>query len=132
MLFAFLSWIRFVSSSSSNIIGHEPFRKRLWPSSRNTAHIWTKNTSGIKCARSYRTLRDGFFLGTLFQALRARLRSVRPCGTWLAAFSQQTLSRNWRHNILNVNELYESRFYRFARFVANASSLHKSQNRRRL
>ena len=42
------------------------------------------------------------------------------------------LSRNWRRNILNVNELYENRSYEFARFVANASSLHKSQNRRYL
>jgi hypothetical protein len=30
--------------------------------------------------RSYRTLRDGSFEGTLFQALRARLRSVVPTG----------------------------------------------------
>src|SRR5580693_9489244 len=28
---------------------------------RNTAHISTRNTSGISCARSYRTLRDGSF-----------------------------------------------------------------------
>jgi hypothetical protein len=42
------------------------------------------------------------------------------------------LSRNWRRNILNVNELYENRFYKFARFATNASSLHKSQNRRYL
>jgi len=34
--------------------------------------------------------------------------------------------------MLNVNELYESQFYKFARFVANASSLHKSQSRRLL
>jgi hypothetical protein len=45
-----------------------------------------------RCARSYRTLRDGFFLGTLSQALRARLRSVCPYGTWLAAISQQPLA----------------------------------------
>src|SRR5580693_9237001 len=30
---------------------------------RNTAHISTRNTSGISCARSYRTLRDGSFEG---------------------------------------------------------------------
>src|SRR5271166_362293 len=46
------------SSSSSNIIGHEPFKKSIQPSLRNTAHISTRNTSGISCARSYRTLRD--------------------------------------------------------------------------
>src|SRR5215471_8903920 len=38
------------------------------------------------------TLRDGFFLGTISQALRARLRSVCPYGTWLAAISQQPLA----------------------------------------
>ena len=62
--------------------GHERF-------STNTAHFWTKNTSAIRCARSYRTLRDGLFLGTLSQARRARLRSVCPYGTWLAAISEQ-------------------------------------------
>jgi hypothetical protein len=36
---------------------------------------------GISCARSYRTLRDGFFGGTLSQALRAWLRSCCPSGT---------------------------------------------------
>ena len=39
----------------------------------------TRKTSGISCARSYRTLRDGSF-GARFQALRARLRSVVPTG----------------------------------------------------
>ena len=34
--------------------------------------------------------------------------------------------------MLNVTELYENRFYNFARFVTNASSLHKSQSRRHL
>ena len=29
----------------------------------NTAHLSTRNTSGISCARSYRTLRDGSFEG---------------------------------------------------------------------
>jgi hypothetical protein len=29
----------------------------------NTAHMSTRNTSGIRCARSYRTLRDGSFEG---------------------------------------------------------------------
>ena len=51
---------------------------------------------GIRCARTYRTLRDGLFLGTLSQALRARLRfgmSLRDVGTRLAAISQQTRAR---------------------------------------
>jgi hypothetical protein len=30
---------------------------------RNTAHISARNTSGISCARSYRTLQDGSFEG---------------------------------------------------------------------
>jgi hypothetical protein len=38
-----------------------------------------RDTSGIRYARSYRTLRDGSF-ETLCQALRARLRSVVPPG----------------------------------------------------
>src|ERR1700730_11008033 len=50
------------SSSSSHIIGLEPFKKS-WPSLKNTAHISTRNTSGISCSRSYRTLRDGSFEG---------------------------------------------------------------------
>ena len=42
------------------------------------------------------------------------------------------LSRNWRHNTLNPNELYEERLYQPARRPPNASSFHKSQNRRYL
>jgi putative transposase len=42
-----------------------------------------KNTSGISCAPSYRTLRDGSFEGTVSQALRARLQSDCPYGTRL-------------------------------------------------
>ena len=47
-------------------------------------------TWAISCTRSYRTLRDGSFEGTLFQALRARLRSVssgRACGHFATASS---------------------------------------------
>ena len=46
-----------------DIIGHEPFKKRNSLCLRNTAHISTRNTSGISYARSYRTLRDGSFEG---------------------------------------------------------------------
>jgi hypothetical protein len=42
--------------------------------------IGTRDTSGIGCARSDRTLRDGSF-GGRSQALRARLRSGCPSGT---------------------------------------------------
>jgi hypothetical protein len=42
------------------------------------------------------------------------------------------LSRNWRHNTLNTNELYEKRLYHLRVEVPNASSLHKSQGRRYL
>src|SRR5208282_2879196 len=43
-----------------------------------------ESTSGIRCPRSYRTLRDGFFLDTFSQALRARSPSQttahpKPC-----------------------------------------------------
>jgi hypothetical protein len=38
------------------------------------------------------SLWDGFFVGTLSQALRARLRLVGPYGTQLAAISQQLLA----------------------------------------
>ena len=52
---------------------------------------------GLGGARSYRTLRDGFFLGTLSQALRARLQSVCPYGTWLALLvTQYKASRGFR------------------------------------
>ncbi|HKM58454.1 MAG TPA: hypothetical protein VJX28_06885, partial [Chthoniobacterales bacterium] len=33
----------------------------------------------------------------------------------LRDISQQALSRNWRHNMLNANELYEEPFFRSAR-----------------
>jgi hypothetical protein len=46
------------TSSDTNLSGRE-FRFCL----RNTAHISTRNTSGISYARSYRTLRDGPFEG---------------------------------------------------------------------
>jgi hypothetical protein len=39
-----------------------------------------RNTSGISCAQSYRTLRDGS-LGALSQALRARYDRRCPSGT---------------------------------------------------
>ena len=42
------------------------------------------------------------------------------------------LSRNWRHNTLNTNELYERRLYHLRVEVPNASSLHKSQSCRLL
>jgi hypothetical protein len=42
------------------------------------------------------------------------------------------VSRNWRHNTLNANELYESDFTHRRVGVPNASSLHKSQGRRYL
>ena len=47
---------------TDSMIGVTKFRIRK-PSLRNTAHISTRNTSGISCARSYRTLRDGSFEG---------------------------------------------------------------------
>jgi hypothetical protein len=40
------------------------------------------------------------------------------------------LSRNWRHNTLNANELYDNRLYHLHVAVPNASSLNKSHNRR--
>jgi len=43
-------------------------------------------------------------------------------GVVVAVVIIAALSRNWRHNILSVNELYENRLYKFSRFVANASS----------
>src|ERR1700722_16700146 len=57
------------------------FQEEDSPSLRNTAHISTRNISGIRCARSYRTLWDGSLEGPFPQALRARLRSHRPSGT---------------------------------------------------
>jgi hypothetical protein len=56
-----------------------------WPSLKNTAHLSTRNTSGIRSVPDhtvpYATGRS-FGVG-LFQALRARLRSCSPSGTRL-------------------------------------------------
>jgi hypothetical protein len=54
---------------------------------------------GLGAARSYRTLRDGFLVGTLSQALRAWLRSGCPSGTWLAAiFATVAAAQTFRTN----------------------------------
>src|SRR5580700_200100 len=80
------------SSSSSNIMGDEPFKKSCLTFPKKTRRTFsTRNTSGISCARSYRTLRDDSFRGTLFQALRARLQSVLSLRDALADISQQHL-----------------------------------------
>ena len=67
-----------IEEQPGNIIGHQPFKKSISLSKYSAP--FDENTSGISCARSYRTLRDGAFEGTP-QALRARLRSHRPSGT---------------------------------------------------
>jgi hypothetical protein len=71
----------------------------------NGAHA-DENTSGIRCARSYRTLRDGSFQGRFSQALRARLRSVLSLRDALAEISQQHLASRFsdveRDQILNA------------------------------
>src|SRR5271166_1798583 len=74
------------SSSSSNIIGHEPFKKSIQPSLRNTAHISTRNTSGISCARSYRTLRDDSFEGRFPRHFVPGYDRCCPYGTRLQTF----------------------------------------------
>jgi hypothetical protein len=82
------------SSSSSNIMGDEPFKKSCLTFPKKTRRTFsTRNTSGISCARSYRTLRDDSFRGTLFQALRARLQSVLSLRDALADISQQYLGK---------------------------------------
>jgi len=50
--------------------------------------------------------------------------------TTLAQWGLHSLSRNWWHNTLNTNELYKEGRYHLRVEVPNASSLHKSQNRR--
>ena len=57
------------------------FQEEYWAFlKRHGAHD-ARNTSGMSCARSYRTLRDGSSEGA-YQALRARLRiGVVPYGT---------------------------------------------------
>ena len=57
-------------------------------------------------------------------SLLATMVAVTPRfnGVVVAVVIIAALSRNWRHNILSVNELYENRLYKFSRFVANASS----------
>jgi hypothetical protein len=54
------------------------------------------------------------------------------CYGWPHETNAAALSRNWRHNTLNTNELYEKRLYHLRVEVPNASSLHKSQGRRYL
>src|SRR5271166_3657094 len=80
------------SSSSSNIIGHEPFKKSIQPSLRNTAHISTRNTSGISCARSYRTLRDGSFEGRFTRHFVPGYDRCCPYGTRLQTFRNSIFS----------------------------------------
>jgi hypothetical protein len=66
--------------------------------------IGTRDTSGIGCARSDRTLRDGSF-GGRSQALRARLRSGCPSGDSRCCFAGNgavchygSAPRRWREN----------------------------------
>src|SRR5271166_1751938 len=71
-------------------------RRVFSPSLRNTAHISTRNTSGISCARSYRTLRDGSFEGrfpsTSCQATIGVVPTGRACRHFATASSITLLS----------------------------------------
>ena len=70
---------------TDSMIGVTKFRIRK-PSLRNTAHISTRNTSGISCARSYRTLRDGSFEGRFPRHFVPGYDRCCPYGTRLQTF----------------------------------------------
>src|ERR1700726_1096574 len=54
-----------------------------------------KNTSGISCTRSYRTLRDGSFEGTLSQALRPGYDRCCPSGDCRTSAKNELFSCFW-------------------------------------
>ena len=70
---------------TDSMIGVTKFRIRK-PSLRNTAHISTRNTFGISCARSYRTLRDGSFEGRFPRHFVPGYDRCCPYGTRLQTF----------------------------------------------
>jgi hypothetical protein len=65
---------------------------------KNPAHISTRNTSGISCARSYRTLRDGSFEdafpGTSCQATIGVVPTGRSCRHFATA-SNSSRAKAW-------------------------------------
>jgi hypothetical protein len=65
---------------NSKLKSPEGMKKLAKIRKKHGAHFDEK-ISGIRCARSYRILRDGSLEGPFPQALRARLRSHRPSGT---------------------------------------------------
>jgi hypothetical protein len=77
----------------TTIIGHEPFKKRFSLFKENTAHISTKNSSGISYARSSRTLRDGAFPGLAFPGTACQATIGVSLRDALATISQQPLVR---------------------------------------
>ena len=84
-----ISQVRSITSSSSlNIIGHEPFKKSIQPSLRNTAPHFNEKylQDQLHPIIPYPTGR--LFRGTFSQALRARLRSGLPLRDALAYISQ--------------------------------------------
>ncbi|MEA3205035.1 MAG: hypothetical protein QOG92_656, partial [Verrucomicrobiota bacterium] len=78
-------------SSSSNNIGHEPFKKSTWPPKE--ARCTFRRGISMGLAAPDHTVPYGTVLSrTLSQALRARLRSVCPLRDGLADGSQRPLT----------------------------------------
>ena len=69
-------------SSSSNHIGHGPFKKSTWPPKEARCTFRRETSMGLP-APDHTVPYGTVFLRTLSQALRARLRSVCPSGTGL-------------------------------------------------